>query len=106
MKWNGINVSPEIAEALKKARKEKGLTQDQVAEKLEIRHSTVVTVESGNYNCRINSISAMADLYGMKLVLVDKSTTTENNENNTTDIPTGSQDSQSDHRDPESRETE
>ena len=56
-----------LAERIKMLRKERGLTQGQLAEKLGTNHTAVVRMEKGGQDSRISSLLAVADALGVSI---------------------------------------
>ena len=54
-------------QALKKTRKEQGLTQARLAKKANMPRTTITKVESGSYNPTINTLMNMATAMGKRL---------------------------------------
>ena len=62
-----------ICQALKRARKARGLTQRQVADALGIWQGTVSYIETGQQDPSLRVLLALADLYEMPLTLWEES---------------------------------
>jgi transcriptional regulator with XRE-family HTH domain len=57
-----------LTAALKKAREDVGMTQQQVAERLEVYASWVSKVESGERRIDVVELAALCEVYGLGLV--------------------------------------
>lgn len=57
----------DVLQALKKSRKQQGLTQAELAKKANMPRTTVTKVESGSYNPTLNTLMNMAVAMGKKL---------------------------------------
>ena len=53
--------------ALKKARREKGLTQEQLAQKAHLPRTTITKIESGNRNATLQTLMTLAGAMGKRL---------------------------------------
>lgn len=62
-------VRKDIAEQYIKARKERHLTQEELANKLNIKRPNISRFESGEYNPTIDMLVKMADCLGMDLIV-------------------------------------
>lgn len=58
---------PQLAERLKKARDEAGLTQDQVADWLKVRRPAIAEIEAGKRAVKSDELVRLAELYGKSL---------------------------------------
>lgn len=56
-----------IGKKLKQLRKSKGMTQEQVAEKVDITRSTISNYEIGRRTPHLKDLSALADVFGVGL---------------------------------------
>jgi Zn-dependent peptidase ImmA (M78 family)/transcriptional regulator with XRE-family HTH domain len=59
--------SPELRARLRRAREERGLTQEDVARDLQLARTTVVAIEAGDRRLRPQELVRMAELYGERL---------------------------------------
>ncbi|GAA4399898.1 hypothetical protein GCM10023187_12450 [Nibrella viscosa] len=59
-----------VGEAIRKARKEKGLTQKEVGRRLGITESTFNGYESGRQNLTIDTLQKIADALGVSLTVI------------------------------------
>lgn len=62
-------VRQDIASQYVKARKEKHLTQQELADKLHVKRPNISRFESGEYNPTIDMLVKMAECLGMDLVV-------------------------------------
>lgn len=62
-----------IGQKIYKMRKAAKITQQEMAEKLDIGVKTVVNVEKGRNNVLYGTIKAMLDVFGMTMTIVPKS---------------------------------
>lgn len=60
-------MSEYIGKKLKQLRKTRGLTQDQVSERVEISRSTISNYEIGRRTPSLRDLSALADVFGVGL---------------------------------------
>ena len=60
-------MSEHIGKKLKQLRKSKGLTQEQVAEKVDITRSTISNYEIGRRTPHLKDLSALAGVFGVGL---------------------------------------
>ena len=60
-------MSEHIGKKLKQLRKSRGLTQEQVAEKVEITRSTISNYEIGRRTPHLKDLSALASVFGVGL---------------------------------------
>ena len=56
-------------QALKKTRKEQGLTQEELAQKADMPRTTITKVESGSYNPTLHTLMNMAAAMGKRLIV-------------------------------------
>lgn len=60
-------MSEQIGKKLKQLRKSKGMTQEQVAEKVDITRSTISNYEIGRRTPHLKDLSALASVFGVGL---------------------------------------
>lgn len=65
----------EIAEILKKARKEKGLTQAELGKKMGLPQSHISKIEAGEVDLRLSSLQEMARLLDLEPMLIPRALT-------------------------------
>lgn len=65
----------EIAEKLKKARKEKGLTQAALGKKMGLPQSHISQIEAGHVDLRVSSLEQMARLLDLEPMLIPRALT-------------------------------
>lgn len=66
---NRIITSSEIGEAIKRRRQELGLSQERLAEMLNVSYQQVQRYESGANKLNVENIQVIADLLGLPVVL-------------------------------------
>ena len=59
----------EIGESIRQIREGRGLTQEQLAEKMNINRSTISKIESGKFNFSIDYLSRFADFLNFEIIL-------------------------------------
>lgn len=59
----------EIGESIRKIRESRGLTQEQLGEKMNISRSTISKIESGKFNLSIDYLSRFADSLNFYIIL-------------------------------------
>lgn len=62
-----MSLKEQIAAGIKQARKEQGLTQKQLAERLNVNRMTVVRYESGDQNLCADTLDAIAKALGYEV---------------------------------------
>ncbi len=58
-----------IASSLKQLREKKGLSQEQVAESMNVSRTTISKIESGKFNCSLDYLSKFAFVLGFEILL-------------------------------------
>ncbi len=58
-----------IVARLKEIREEKGFSQEQIAELMNVSRTTVSKIESGKFNCSIDYLSKFSFVLGFKIEL-------------------------------------
>ena len=59
----------EVGESIKQIREDRGLTQEQLAERMSISRSTISKIESGKFNFSIDYLSRFADFLNFEIIL-------------------------------------
>ena len=67
--WSYVYSTEQIGEFVKEARRERGLTQDELAERLQVSHATVSKLETGKNTSTKTMISALLTLGYCAVVL-------------------------------------
>lgn len=60
-----------IGATLRLIRENRGLSQEQPAEKMRISRSTISKIESGKFNCSIDYLSRFASVLQFEIILTD-----------------------------------
>ena len=60
-----------IGSALRNIREKRGLSQEQLADKMNISRSTISKIESGKFNCSIDYLSKFASFLSFEIILLD-----------------------------------
>lgn len=60
-----------IGGALRNIREKRGLSQEQLADKMNISRSTISKIESGKFNCSIDYLSKFALFLNFEIILND-----------------------------------
>lgn len=63
----------EIGHSIREIREKRGLSQEQLAEKMSISRSTISKIESGKFNCSIDYLSKFSLSLGFNLGISDNS---------------------------------
>ena len=61
----------EIGHSIREIREKRGLSQEQLAEKMNISRSTISKIESGKFNCSIDYLSKFAISLGFNISICD-----------------------------------
>lgn len=61
-----------VAERLKEIRETKNLSQERVAELMNVSRTTISKIESGKFNCSLDYLSKFAIVLGFDIVLLEK----------------------------------
>lgn len=60
-----------IGQSIREIREKRGLSQEQLAEKMNISRSTISKIESGKFNCSIDYLSKFAVSLGFNVSISD-----------------------------------
>ena len=66
-----------IGHSIREIREKRGLSQEQLAEKMNISRSTISKIESGKFNCSIDYLSKFSYSLGFDLGISDNSNSHE-----------------------------
>lgn len=69
---NNIENRTEIGRTIREIREKRGLSQEQLADKMNISRSTISKIESGKFNCSIDYLSKFATTLGFDLKISDR----------------------------------
>ena len=74
---SSIEINPhifrlEIGESIRQIREGEGLTQEQLAEKMQISRSTISKIESGKFNFSIDYLSKFAEFLRFDITISNK----------------------------------
>lgn len=61
----------EIGLSIKQIREGRGLTQEQLAERMSISRSTISKIESGKFNFSVDYLSRFADFLNFEIILME-----------------------------------
>lgn len=62
-----------VGKSIREIREKQGLSQEQLAEKMNISRSTISKIESGKFNCSIDYLSKFAIALGFEVIINKKS---------------------------------
>ena len=60
-----------VAKSIREIREKRGLSQEQLADKMNISRSTISKIESGKFNCSIDYLSKFAYFLDFEIILQD-----------------------------------
>lgn len=60
-----------VGRSIREIREKRGLSQEQLAEKMHINRSTISKIESGKFNCSIDYLSKFASFLDFEIILHD-----------------------------------
>lgn len=60
-----------VGKSIREIREKRGLSQEQLADKMNISRSTISKIESGKFNCSIDYLSKFASFLNFEIILQD-----------------------------------
>ena len=60
-----------VGRSIREIREKRGLSQEQLADKMNISRSTISKIESGKFNCSIDYLSKFASFLDFEIILKD-----------------------------------